>query len=393
MLDGRPSNCCPAHRRRSSRRRSWWCWPATGSSPSRGRAARWCCSRVAKRPVRWRLRRSFADLGPTYVKFGQLIASSPGLFPEFLAAPSCAACSIVPPEPVARCGVSSNATWPPDRALFADFDDDPVAAASIAQVHRARLHDGTDVAVKVRRPHLRGRIEQDLRLLRLLAGVLARAGALGEMLNPTADRRRPRADVAGRARLRREAASMAPSPPTSPRSAPTTMRGSSPDRRDGRRAGLVMTYVDGTPVDDGTALRAAGHDLEGLVRTGVRAWLEGALEHGLFHGDVHAGNLFVTPVGEIAFLDFGIMGHLDDRTRLVLRRALPAVLIDGDFAPSCAPCSTSVRSPPRSTWSRPPPMSASCSSRWRPSRSRRSATASSSATSCVATPYHVVFPR
>src|SRR5690606_35403397 len=95
---------------------------------------------------------------------------------------------------------------------------------------------------------------------------------------------------------------------------------------------VVMTYVEGTPVDDGTTLRTAGHDLEDLVRTGVRAWLEGALEHGLFHGDVHAGNLFVTPDGSIAFLDFGIMGRLDDRTRLVLRRALPAVLVDGDFA-------------------------------------------------------------
>src|SRR3546814_11740535 len=95
---------------------------------------------------------------------------------------------------------------------------------------------------------------------------------------------------------------------------------------------LVMTYVDGTPVDDGTMLRAAGHDLEDLVRSGVRAWLGGALEHGLFHGDVHAGNLFVTPAGEIAFLDFGIMGRLDDRTRLVPRRALPELPVHGDFA-------------------------------------------------------------
>src|SRR3546814_1722001 len=70
--------------------------------------------------------------------------------------------------------------------LFATFDDAPVAAASVAQVHRATLADGTEVAVKVRRPNLRGRIEQDLRLLRVLASVLARAGALGETLNPTA---------------------------------------------------------------------------------------------------------------------------------------------------------------------------------------------------------------
>src|SRR3546814_14558357 len=72
---------------------------------------------------------------------------------------------------------------------------------------------------------------------------------------------------------------------------------------------LVMTYVDGTPVADGTTLRAAGHDLEDLVRSGVRAWLGGALEHGLFHGDVHAGDPFVPPARQLHFPAFGIMAR------------------------------------------------------------------------------------
>jgi hypothetical protein len=79
------------------------------------------------------------------------------------------------------------------------------------------------------------------------------------------------------------------------------------------------------------SLRAAGFDLEDLLRRGVRAWMEGVFEHGLFHGDVHAGNLLVTPSGDIAMLDFGITGHLDDKTRRVLRGALPALLIEGDY--------------------------------------------------------------
>ena len=83
--------------------------------------------------------------------------------------------------------MSSNVSWVSrSRSCSPSFDDTPLAAASIAQVHRARLHDGTDVAVKVRRPHLRGRIEQDLRLFRLLGSTLARAGAIGETLNPSA---------------------------------------------------------------------------------------------------------------------------------------------------------------------------------------------------------------
>jgi ubiquinone biosynthesis protein len=289
--------------------------------------------RQAPRALAVALRRSFADLGPTYVKFGQLIASSPGLFPAFLATELRRLLDSVPPEPVAKVRRAiERDLGQPIEALFADFDDTPLAAASIAQVHRARLHDGTDVAVKVRRPNLRGRIEQDLRLLRLLAGVLGRAGALGETLNPTAVVDDLASTLRAELDFVREATSMvdfadnlASFGANHDCVVPRPIAGMVTERV------LVMTHIDGTPVDDGTTLRAAGHDLEGLVRTGVRAWLEGALEHGLFHGDVHAGNLFVTPEGAVAFLDFGIMGRLDDRTRLVLRRALPAVLIDGDF--------------------------------------------------------------
>jgi predicted unusual protein kinase regulating ubiquinone biosynthesis (AarF/ABC1/UbiB family) len=290
--------------------------------------------RQAPRAVAVALRRSFGDLGPTYVKFGQLIASSPGLFPAFLATEFRRLLDAVPPESPAKirrvierelgCSVDE---------LFATFGDAPVAAASVAQVHRATLVDGTEVAVKVRRPNLRGRIEQDLRLLRLLASVLARAGALGETLNPTAIVDDLADTIRAELDFRREAAAMTDFA-TNLACHATNQRCVVPRPIEGMVAErvLVMTYVDGTPVDDGTTLRAAGHDLEDLVRTGVRAWLGGALEHGLFHGDVHAGNLFVTPAGEIAFLDFGIMGRLDDRTRLVLRRALPALLVDGDFA-------------------------------------------------------------
>ncbi len=289
--------------------------------------------RQAPRTLAVAVRRSFADLGPTFVKFGQLVASSPGLFPPFLATEMRRLLDSVPPEPPARMRRVIELEFGRSiDELFQSFDDEPVAAASVAQVHRAVLHDGTDVAVKVRRPRLRTRIEQDLRLLRLLASVLARAGALGETLNPTAIVDDFALTIRAELDFRREAAAMAQFADN------LASHGSNdccvvPRPIDGMVSErvVVMTYVEGTPVDDGTALRAAGHDLEGLVRAGVRAWLEGALEHGLFHGDVHAGNLFVTPDGEVAFLDFGIMGWLDDRTRLVLRRALPALLIDGDF--------------------------------------------------------------
>lgn len=280
------------------------------------------------------LRRSFSDLGPTTVKFGQLIASSPGLFPDLLATEMRRLLDAVPPEPPDRIRrVVEQSLGAPVSELFATFDDRPLASASIAQVHRAELRDGTAVAVKVRRPRLRNRIEQDLRVLRTAAGLLGHAGSLGATLNPVAIVEDLAQTLRAELDFRVEAQTMTDyaevlallDPPTSCR-VPTPIESMVAERV------LVMSFVDGTPIDDVAPLRAAGHDLEQLLRDGVRTWVGAALEHGIFHGDVHAGNLFVTPAGELTFLDFGIAGRLDERTRLILRRALPAVLVDGDYA-------------------------------------------------------------
>jgi predicted unusual protein kinase regulating ubiquinone biosynthesis (AarF/ABC1/UbiB family) len=288
--------------------------------------------RQGSRALAVALRRSFVQLGPTFVKLGQVIASSPGLFPRFLADEFRRLLDDVPPEPVARIRriLERELGMSVDEA-FATFDDRPLAAASVAQVHRATLHDGRHVAVKVRRPHLRTRSERDLRLLRLLATVLGRAGALGNALNPVAIVDDFATTLGQELDFRLEAAAMAEfaenlrSSATSDSVVPEAVPGMVTERV------LVMSFVEGTPVDDAEALRAAGHDLVDLVRQGVRAWIGGALGHGLFHGDVHAGNLFVTPEGRVAFLDFGIMGRLDPHTRAVLRRTLPAVILEADY--------------------------------------------------------------
>ena len=279
------------------------------------------------------LRRSFVELGPTFIKFGQLVASSPGLFPAVLADEFRSLLDDVPPEPTRRIRrIIERQLGGRIDELFTEFDDEPLAAASIAQVHRGRLRNGTDVAIKVRRPHLRDRMDRDLRLLRVLATALARVGALGEAANPVAIVEDLKVTIREELDLRREARDMV-SFAANLRRQGDNARIIVPEPIEGLvgERVLVMTFVDGTSVDDGAALRAAGHDLEDLVRQGARAWMEGALLHGLFHGDVHAGNLFVTPVGDVAFLDFGIMGRLDDRTRTVLRRLLPAVLIEQDY--------------------------------------------------------------
>ena len=243
------------------------------------------------------LRRSFVELGPTFIKLGQLMASSPGLFPARWR-PRCAASSTTchPNRRRGSCGSSSGELGAPLGRLFADFDVEPLAAASIAQVHRAQLVDGTDVAVKVRRPHLRGRVERDLRLLRALAAALEHSGALGRATNPIAIVEDLAVTMREELDLAREAADMATF------AANLRQTGNHPrlvvpapiPGMVGERV-LVMTFVDGVSVDDGDALRAAGHDLEELLRIGIRAWVESAFVHGLFHGDMHAGNVFITP--------------------------------------------------------------------------------------------------
>ncbi len=289
--------------------------------------------RRAPRAIAVALRRSFTDLGPTFVKLGQLIASSPGLFPEVLADEFRSLLDRLPAEPAGRVrSVIEGELGAPVTSLFAAFGDDPLAAASIAQVHAATLHDGTRVAVKVRRPRLKARVERDLRLLRLLASILQHAGAVGEMANPVAIVEDFAATLRSELDFRNEAAFMvefarnlAASGDNHRVVVPRPVEGMVSPRV------MVMTFIEGTPIDDMVALRTAGADLEELLRVVVRAWIEAALVHGLFHGDVHAGNLFVTSGGQLAFLDFGIMGRLDGRTRDVLRRLLPALLVEADY--------------------------------------------------------------
>ena len=277
------------------------------------------------------LRRSFADLGPTFTKLGQLVASSPGIFPPRLSEECRRLLDHAPPIPASTVRETlARELGAPSAVLFDAFDDVPIASASIAQVHEARMHDGRRVAVKVRRPRLRRRIERDVRLLRQIARAIERTGSVGRSANPVAIVDDFAATLRTELDLRKEAAAM--------RAFAASLDGS-PDRGrvvipapvDGlvSERVLVMDFVDGAPIDDVDRHRHL--DLEGVLQVAVRVWLEGVLVHGLFHGDVHAGNLFVTPEGRVAFLDFGITGEVPSAIRATLASMLPAVLVTRDF--------------------------------------------------------------
>jgi predicted unusual protein kinase regulating ubiquinone biosynthesis (AarF/ABC1/UbiB family) len=298
-------------------------------------------TRFARRATRERrsvaganeLRRAFEELGPTYVKLAQLIASSPGLFPDVLADELRACLDEVPPVPTDDIidVITSELGAHPD-TLYRRFEREPLASASIAQVHAAELLDGTEVVVKVQRPGIAPRLNADLAILERIAWLLERTTAKGRMANPVAVVEDFGATLAQELNFVTEARSMerfeqnlrrygvndqvrVPSvhwPLTTPRV-------------------LTMERIHGYKIDDLAGLGATGWDLAGALKRGVRAWMEAALQHGFFHGDVHAGNLMLDTDGNIVFLDFGICGTLDDKTRGIVRTGLPALLVDKDF--------------------------------------------------------------
>ena len=279
------------------------------------------------------LRRAFEELGPTYVKLAQLIASSPGLFPDVLANEFRACLDEVPPvaaDDIVEVIASELGAHP--EVLFGSFERKPLASASIAQVHAAELVDGTEVVVKVQRPGIAPRLQADLAILERIARLLERTSAKGRMANPVAVVEDFAATLAQELNFVVEARSMERFE-TNLRAYGTNDKVRVPTVHWPLTTPRVLTMerIHGYKIDDLARLGSTGWDLASALKRGVRAWMEAALQHGFFHGDVHAGNLMLDTDSNIVFLDFGICGTLDDATRDIVRTGLPALLIDKDF--------------------------------------------------------------
>jgi len=271
-------------------------------------------------------------LGPTFVKLGQMIASSPGMFPASLADACLRTLDDVPPFPVRQVReILEEDLGAPTSELFASFDPVPLSAASIAQVHACVLADGRDAVVKVQRPAIAQRMNRDLRIMyrfarlidRTRQGNLMNAPGVVEDLHQVSNEE---LDFALEARRQ------------------TGFRDHIGDFGDNKWVTAPQVYWDlcgprvicmermfGTPMDNFAELRRRGIDGELVLRRGVKVWMEAALVHGPFHGDVHAGNLWVLDDGRAAYLDFGIMGELPRLHREALRDAQYTTMIDGDY--------------------------------------------------------------
>jgi predicted unusual protein kinase regulating ubiquinone biosynthesis (AarF/ABC1/UbiB family) len=293
------------------------------------RAAR---RRIAGEP--WRdavadeMRHGFERLGPTCTKLGQMIASTPGLFPPVLVDGMQGCLDQVRPLPVATVlDVLEGELGAPVDDLFRCFDPVPLASASIAQVHRAVTAEGQDVVVKVQRPGIATQIGADTRLLADAARCAERCSRHARLLQLRATVEDFRATLSDElsfmieARAMEEVAMAFADFPASDR-----LRIPNVHWRWTTPRVLTMDHVDGIRLDDLDALIARDLDAADVLKTTVRGWLHGMLVHGIFHGDLHAGNLRVDTDGRVAFIDFGICGRLSDDARQSLHVALPAIV-------------------------------------------------------------------
>ncbi|WP_374615099.1 2-polyprenylphenol 6-hydroxylase [Sphingorhabdus sp.] len=264
---------------------------------------------------------AFREIGPAAIKLGQTLATRPDLVGEEAAHNLLTLQDSLPPEKFERIYEEiDHSLNKPAAELFEHIYPEPVGAASIAQVHRARTTDGREVAVKVLRPGIREQFARDIETYEWAAAHL-------EALGGEAARLRPQLVIANLKRwtlreldLRREAASA-----SELKEAMAAVEGYHIPAIDwDRTSGRVMTleWVDGIKISDVEALKAAGHDTHKLAERLVLTFLRQAISEGFFHADMHQGNLFVRPDGSIVAIDFGIMGRINRQARLWLAEIL-----------------------------------------------------------------------
>ena len=286
---------------------------------------------VAPTEVARPLRKAFADLGATYVKLGQLVASAPSVFGPEVSAEFRSLLDAGRPVGLHHIHAElEKATGRPLEDSFASFDPDPIGRASMAVVHKAVRHDGREVAVKILRPGIERKIAADLQLMRWLVPRVASrvAGAQAEMVGPMLDGLRTQLcyelDLRNEARLMTHFRGLLDEVDL-----PQVVIPEVHDDQTSRRV-LVMELLDGVAIDDLAAIEGFGVDPVPLVTETVKAFFLTAVRYGIFHGDVHAGNLLLLRDGRIGVLDWGIVGRLSDDDLAHLRAIIRAALGDED---------------------------------------------------------------
>jgi ubiquinone biosynthesis protein len=270
-----------------------------------------------------RLREALEELGPVFVKFGQAVSTRPDLIPADIAVELTRLQDDVLPFPGDEAReIIERALDAPLSEHFASFDIQPLASASVAQVHGATLQDSTEVVVKVLRPGIEKVIEQDLQLLYQLARLADRHWPNARRLRPLEVVDDYDKTIHDELDMMREGANA------------SQLRSNFLDSDmiyvpqiywdHSCREVLVMERVEGIPIRDIDAIRAAGIDLRKLAHNGVEIFFTQAFRDGFFHADMHPGNIFVSPQGQYRAVDFGIMGTLAEADKRYLAENLLA---------------------------------------------------------------------
>ena len=274
----------------------------------------------------------FIRLGPTFVKGGQIIASSGSMFPPVLADAARRCLDEVPAFPVesVRETIAGDLGAPVEQ-IFASFDDEPLSAASIGQVHACTLRDGRCGVVKVQRPDIRDQMATDLRNMYRIAGLIERTpwgrtsgarGIIRDLHAVTFRELNPALEAYQQDLFRSNIWAFG-----------DNSRVTAPEvywDHCGPRI-ICMERVSGIAMDRFDDLAARGVDGQSVLRRGAKVWAESAMVHGPFHGDMHAGNIWVLDDGRGCYLDFGIMGELSPEWRDVLKDLFYTCAFDQDF--------------------------------------------------------------
>ena len=286
-------------------------------------------SRTATKDAGSALADALLRLGPGFVKFGQALSTRADLIgPEMSLSLSLLQDRLPAFHSSVAHRLVESETGAPLAKTFSDFASEPVAAASIAQVHKARLCDGRQVAVKLLRPNIERRMRADTLLFFALANIMqwVAPGLRRLKLVTAVEQFVEISDIEIDLRMEAAAASRLADNLREDKEihVPWVDLESSTSRM------LVIEWIEGIRIDDVSALRAAGHDVGRLTESAANSFFNQVFRDGFFHADMHPGNIFIAPDGRLVPIDFGIMGHLDFADRLFLARLLMAML-DRDF--------------------------------------------------------------
>ncbi len=274
-----------------------------------------------------RVRISFEELGPTFIKLGQVLASRPDVIPADYINEFRRLQDQIPPLPFKELEEILDQQYPSGyRKIFKDFSEKPVGSASIAQVHQAVLMDGTPVVVKIQKPGISEIIEDDIRILHLLADLCEHYIPESKIFNPSGMVGEFSRSISLETNfvveannIKRFQENFAENPKVKIPDIYLDISGPKI---------LVMEELAGKPMSHGEAFSQPGLDRSELMKVGLKAYFSMVFRDGLFHGDLHAGNIFVLPDSRIGFIDFGMVGRLSRKTQNAIAAMFVALMAE-----------------------------------------------------------------